>query len=194
MFCPRCSREIEDGSRFCNHCGYEIVPEANSVRESASEEAAAPAEEEPLVSHSLLESQYDLKWYKFLIWFFIWFQAIINASSLFAYLAMLSSGAPAGFSRIGLIVPAAITLLYIVYLIVVRQALARWKAVGPKLYLISVFGPFLTGILTVIAVNAFSGAPVLAIGSADFSRLVVGVALFIFNFIYFRNRAELFTE
>ena len=51
-----------------------------------------------------------------------------------------------------------------------------------------------TGILTVIAVNAFSGAPVLAIGSADFSRLVVGVALFIFNFIYFRNRAALFTE
>lgn len=193
MFCPRCSREIEDGSRFCNHCGYEIVPATNSVKRPEVRETSAPAGEE-IVSHSALESQYDLKWYKFLIWFFIWFQALINASSLLAYLAMLSRGAPAGFSRTGLIVPAAITLLYIVYLIVVRQALAHWKAVGPKLYLISVFAPFLTGILTVIAVNAFSGAPVLAIGGADFSRLVVGIALFIVNFIYFRNRSELFNE
>ena len=186
MFCPRCSREIEDGSRFCNHCGYEIVPEPNSLRKSDP----APADGEPIVSHSLLESQYDLKWYKFLIWFFIWFQAFINLTSLIELLSHGVSGAlipGLGFS-------AVTGVLYIVYLILTRQALAHWKTYGPALYLISVFCPFVLSVLAVVFVSVTAGPGYLTLNGLHGIKLVFAVVLFVCNRIYFNNRAALFTE
>ena len=32
MFCNKCGKEIDDGSRFCNHCGATLTPEAAPVQ------------------------------------------------------------------------------------------------------------------------------------------------------------------
>ena len=193
MFCPRCSKEIEDGSRFCNHCGFAIVPAANSVKEP---DAEAPSEEEPILSHSLLESQYDLKWYRFLIWFYIWFQALANGFASLRVLNLLHVPGIAGRSalRTGVWVGLTVTVLFVLYLLFVRQALARWKPYGPVLYLVSLFVPFLSRLAQVIAVNAAAGTPVVRLDGADFFILGCKIVLFVLNLIYFRKRAGLFTE
>ncbi|MBQ3706480.1 MAG: zinc ribbon domain-containing protein [Clostridia bacterium] len=190
MFCPRCSKEIEDGSRFCNHCGYEIVPEANSVKEPEPREASAAEEEqEPIVSHSALESQYGLKWYKFLIWFDIWATALTNLVATVAYFTVFNPS-----MRVTMWFSVIVCVLNAVYLLFVRQALARWKTYGPRLYLISFVIPLVRRVLTIVVANIEGGSALLALNRTDFTNLILNVVLFIVNFIYFRNRAPLFTE
>nr|DAS99107.1 MAG TPA: zinc-ribbon domain protein [Caudoviricetes sp.] len=38
MFCPNCGKEIADGSKFCQHCGFQIVVDEAEKREKTLEE------------------------------------------------------------------------------------------------------------------------------------------------------------
>ncbi len=200
FYCPRCSNTITDESRFCPRCGYSFVKESNSVSERLPDaEESEPIEE---LSHSAREAGYSLRWYRFLIWFFIWFHALSHVVLLFQVFSTMTGAsffspfASGGRSWACTIVVA--TVLYIAYLVFVRQALAHWKQYAPRMYLISLFIPFLSRVLaviaSVIAYRCFGANGYIPLTADDFAQLVGGVIFFIPNLIYFKKRAELFTE
>ena len=203
IFCPRCSKAVTDGSRFCPRCGYSFEQEPNTVTGNLPEpEGGEPIEQ---ISRSALEAGYDLKWYHFLIRFFIWFQAALNAVGLIMILADVTSGSFGSFfsplnsgMRSWFYTLMITTVLFIVYLIFTRRALAGWKRYAPRLYLISLFFPFVSRLAAVIVSSVayywFGTSGFIPLTRDDLGVLVGGIVLFILNFIYFRKRAELFTE
>ena len=200
IICPRCSKMITDGSRFCPKCGYSFEPEPNSVSEDLPEpEEKVPIEE---LSHSAREAGYDLRWYRFLIMVFIWIQALSNFSELLIILSYMTDDSL--FQPINkgswpwAIAIAAGIVVHIGYLIFTRWALAHWKTYAPRLYLFSLFVPFLCNVIAVIVSSIFYryfGAPgYVPLSGNEVGHLFSAIILFIPNLIYFRNRAELFTE
>ena len=47
MFCPNCNQQLEDGTKFCVHCGTKIPDEA-PVAEPAPAAEPAPVAEAPV--------------------------------------------------------------------------------------------------------------------------------------------------
>ncbi len=195
FYCPRCSNTVTDRSLFCPRCGYSFVKEPNSVSERLPDpEESAPIDE---LSHSAREAGYSLRWYRFLIWFFIWFHALSHVALLFQVFSLMTAPFASG-GRSWACTLVVITVLYIAYLVFVRQALAHWKRHAPHMYLISLFMPFLSRVLAAIAsavaYRCFGAYGYIPLTSDDFAQLVGGVVFFIPNLIYFKKRAELFTE
>ncbi|MBQ4193808.1 MAG: zinc-ribbon domain-containing protein [Clostridia bacterium] len=197
MFCPRCSREIEEGSRFCNHCGYEIVPAANSVKDPHPEKPEDDILTSPVTSQSMLECGYELKWYKALIYVLIWLQILTQASNFMAFQAAATTNQISVNSlnlRPAFIFAAAFTVLYAAYLVIVRQSLAGWKTYGPLLFYISIFVTPVFGLLLRLVAALTNNGFSFFLGGNDIAAFAFPILYFILNLIYFRNRAELFTE
>ena len=195
--CPRCSKVADGKNRFCPRCGYPFEKEPNSV----SDHLAEPKADGPIeaLSHNAREASYDLRWYRALIWFVIWFQAFLNGLVLInTFSAMTDSSFVGSGAESWAWTNVITTVLYIVYLVITRRALARWKKHAPCLYLISLFLPFLARVTAVavsyITCNYFGAFGFIPLSADDIFQLVEAVVLFIPNLIYFRKRAALFTE
>ena len=173
MYCPKCKKTLEDGSVFCNFCGSAVDPEK--------------VEPEP-VSHSALESQYDLKWYRFLIWGGLWLLAARNLIGGFTLADALRE------SRWAALTVLFLTALNAGFLLVVRRQLAGWKKSGPRLYYYSICaGPVLTLVLRAVLYAVLNDRSFAIIDGAWLWSLVLSLAELFFNIRYFNNRAVLFT-
>ena len=174
MYCPTCKKTLEEGSTYCNWCGAPVDP--------------ARIEPEP-VSHSALESQHDLKWYRFLIWGGLWLLAARNLIGGFTLVNALRESGRAALTVF------CVTALNAGFLLFVRQRLAGWKKNGPRLYIVSICaGPVLTLVVRAVLYAVLNDRSFAIIDGAWLWSVVLSLAELFFNIRYFNNRAELFTE
>ncbi len=140
-----------------------------------------------------------MKWYKFLIYFLLFFSAFSNCLSAVEYFTGwgYEGGASLVYStfpmlRVLDIIAGVCALSLAVLAIVTRFSLARMKRSGPKLVLVLYAAGGLFTLLYSFGVMAIIGSfdpfeVASQIVSAGLSALIVWA-----NFVYFRNRRDLF--
>lgn len=179
MYCENCGNQILDETKPCSSCGQ--------MPEKRYDDGEGP---------KLVD--YPMKWFKFLIYFSLFFGAVVNLINSFPYFTGTMYGE--NMYLVYMIYPAQkavdvtfgiIMIALAIYQIVTRFALARYKACGPKmlyiLYASSVVFEFLyCAVATAVTgINCFDWVGLIA-------RLVVAVLFIALNYKYFKKREAYF--
>lgn len=212
MFCPTCGCQLPDGSDFCAACGNPVPASAQPACQPPCEQQAPyeqPAYEQPYYYQAPVP-ELPMKWFKFLIYLSLFVAAFSNLVNGIAYItghiyemqeqveaATVYDAFPA--MRPVDILFGIYQIAAAAYCLVVRQSLAQFKAIGPKL-LIGLYGA--TACATVL--YEVATGIVLAAAGAEFDvTSVIGscigsvlgfVVMYFCNKTYFEKRNHLFVN
>ena len=177
MFCPKCGCELEDNAKFCSACGENIVAETP---------ATTPA-------------TVNMKWYKFLVVCGLYIGAVLNLVNGIQFLTgSVYDGAKdfvyAFFPDLkGLDLFVGIALIALAGLgVYTRFQLAAFKKNAYKFLMGLYIGVVAIDIIYVIAASSIVSSDV--ISSSVVVNIVVAIAMCIVNFIYFKNRKDMFVN
>ena len=175
MRCEGCNANLTDGTAVCPSCGKEV------------------------------EDRYlgfPMAWYKFLIYFGLWFSALREAANGLVMMTGSSFGASRDaifqmYPKVELVGIVFGTLCWAMAFLIVGAAitLRGLKKSGPVLLLACYGGDFLLPIAEAIMLSRASEGLLTAVDLLDASKfmLLMGEALFFaLNLVYFRKRAVLF--
>lgn len=188
MICPYCSSEIQDSVAVCNECGAALndTVQLNSAPYNSIQNADLP-----------------MKWYKFLIYFLLFANAISKlADGIFCIIGIdggiLSETFFEGCMFTGKyraidIVYGIICIIMSVAAIYVRIRLAKFKEDAPKIYItydiISSVVYFVYNLLIMIILENAEISSVIG----EIIGTVVGESLYVyFNVLYFKKRKHMF--
>ena len=183
MTCPNCGKLIPDNSSVCPEC---LRPIQNT-----------PIPPEPV----LAEPAQSMKWYKFLIFFALWANAILNiiggvsqlTGTVYSVTGIPASDIYAYYGQ-GLhvldIVMGVVMIAIAVFSIIVRFQLAGYKKQGPKMLLVLYAVNLVVSLAYSLAVSAITSINVM--DSSSVGGLVISAVMIVVNYIYFKKRAHLF--
>lgn len=195
-FCEKCGTRVEESARYCPMCGQ---PAAFRETGPVPQAAGRPAQPEWDARPSGAEPPTPMKWFKFIIYFQLFFSAFVLLVTAITQLTGIAYGDAAdvvyliypGLHAVDLIM-GLLELALAALAIYVRQLLAKFRAKGPDYYLI------LIGInLAVSLIYALIAS--LIIGQSVFSASVIGnlvgsAAMIVINKVYFGKRRHLFVN
>ena len=200
MFCRFCGKEIQDGGSFCVNCGKEAgYQEAQEPQDSQSP-ADLPVQMAPA-------SNYHLAWFKFIIYFQLFANAVVMVYNGVNNIFTLSYGSDADFVyascpmlKIVDVTYGIVCLGFAVTAILIRQRLAHYKKNAPIQYLGYVGAGMAAGLIYTFAIVAAMGTVSSYAMEAAVSNVIgsvlgtlIGAAVFFpLNYIYFKKRRELF--
>ena len=157
MYCSKCGAELKENETVCPTCG------------EAFEKNDETPKEETL--------KLGMKWYKFNIYFSLFFVGILTIISgglkLFNYL------------NFGL---AALYVFYGVFAICTRFALSSYKKKAPLMMVA------LNIIFSCVHVYDFLYNTVVYVEGTPSSAIILGIVLAILNYVYFNKRKHLFVK
>ena len=200
MFCRFCGKEIPEGGRFCPGCGKEADT-------AAVFQAGASAEGMPAAVRINPAQNYHMAWFKFIIYFQLFANAVVMVYNVVAGIFGLAYGDDAGFVyavcpmlKAVDVIYGVICLAFAVTAVLIRQRLAHYKKNAPVLYLGYVGVVMASGLIYNFAVLAALGtvsASAMEAGSSNIIGTVLGTVIgaavyFPLNYIYFKKRKELF--
>ncbi|MBR5524763.1 MAG: zinc ribbon domain-containing protein [Clostridia bacterium] len=216
MFCAKCGHPLPDGSAFCSICGAPqpaqtpYQPPVQSAYEQPVPPPYPPMDPmyPPPYYYPPEPPALPMKWFKFLIYFSLFAAFVMNLIYGLNYITggiyTIQTGVEA--STVYNVFPVmkgvdiAFGLCQIgvaVYCLIVRQALAQYKANGPRLllglYAIQMIASLLYEIACAVVVST-AGTPLVVasvIGSCV-GAIAAGLILISCNHIYFKKRAHLF--
>lgn len=217
--CVKCNQELEDNAKFCIICG-EKQPEEGSVNENSlqnqqdkneviadidksTEESLTPPKyniESKDTSDSSFVNLYPMNWYKFIIYFQLFLNVLINIVSALRYFTgdVYGGNAEAVYNAFeGMryldISWGILLILLAVYCIKIRKDLALFKIKAPTNYLILTAANFCSSFFYTILASAISGASAIDLGLYNsITQLVVGIIYIILNKVYFDKRKFMF--
>ena len=183
MICPKCGKQIPDGSSVCPEC-------LNPLEDLAVKSDAAYAEPTP-----------SMKWYKFLIFFALYATAILNiiggvsqlTGTVYSVTGISASDVYAYYGQGLHILDIVMGILMIgiaVFAIFVRFQLAGYKKQGPKTLLVLYVINLVVSLGYSLAVGAITSVNVM--DSSSVGGLVISAVMIIVNYFYFKKRAHLF--
>ena len=187
MFCPKCGSEIKDGAKFCVSCGEPV--EAQSVQTTYVDE------------DGLIHPKRPMKWFKFLIYFYLWAEAVLNIIGGIGILtgASYQGQADLVYAMIDGLKGFDIFIgLYSIALggfaIFVRFRLANYKKNGPLMIMIQYIAVAVLALIYIIGMNAIVPSYILEFVdlSSMYSNLIVSIVFVIVNHIYFQKRSDMF--
>ena len=202
-YCSVCGNSInEEGQKFCENCGaalqvdtagYEAANQNDIYGDSKSSDYAKAL------------NKYPMKWFKFLIYFALFFGAFIELvmglnyimgtiyfaqtnGKVSAEMVYAIYGTPL---KIWDVAYGLIMLGAAVFSIITRFALSKYKKNGPKfLYIVYIAGAVL-GLIYNIGVVLITGVDGTVIFPSFVSMIMTGIIVFA-NYKYFSKRSELF--
>lgn len=213
-YCSKCGAQLGDEIQFCHNCGSKVeapaetyAPVENVVynapiygQQPPQNQFYTPAE--PIVQH-------PMKWYKFLIYFSLFFGALINFVFGFNYITggiyfvqsngEFSADMIYGFYGGGLkaldVIYGILMIALAVFGIYARSRLAKYKSNGPMcIYVLFWAGAGLT-LLYNIALIAVTGLNSSEVFNAQVSGSIgVSVGMALGNYFYFKKRKDLFVN
>lgn len=205
MFCTNCGTENREDASFCHNCGANLNRQREAVQTAYDDPAPGydPAGQRSEVHYGVkLQPELGMKWFKFIIYVQLFLNMLLQLSSA----AQLFTGSHYGgeadyvyFFYDGLqavdIIFGILSLGLVVMAFMARQALAKFKANGPKLYFTLLIVNIVFEILYLIVVSAVTGLPMAALIDASMSGQIIGVAILLgINVVYFRKRMHLFVN
>lgn len=188
MICPYCSSENQESVNVCNQCGASLNDTVQSI--------SAP-------NNSIQNVELPMKWYKFLIYFLMFANAVSRFADGILCLIGIDGGSVFEVLFEGCMFTGKYRAIDIVYGIVcivmsgvifyVRNKLAKFKEGAPRLYIIydiisAVFSFTYNLLIMFILENAETSSII-----GDVIGAIVGESLYVyFNVVYFKKRNHLF--
>lgn len=183
-YCSKCGTRFSDGDSFCQNCG-------------APESAAWSKPETPI---------YSMKWYKFLIYFLLFFTAVIDITYGINYISggiyelqskfKVTSDSVYGMFGMGLkitdVIYGVIALGFGVFAILTRRDLKKFKSSGPKKVSILYAATWGMNILYTVIVCVI--ADKMLLNSYDIFKFILAGVMVYGNYTYFSRRASLFVN
>lgn len=186
-YCSSCGAAIEADQMFCTSCGTAVSTPA------ASTQSAQATPEQPnnqtYAQPAPAAATQPMKWYKFLIYFMLWFNGVVYIlSGLSSIITVISISAQGFHISPGGIITGLLLIGLGVFTIITRMHLAKFRTTGPLfLYLVYIISAVLTLLDTLILPKAMVSIIPQAAGS------IIGTAIaVILNRIYFNKRAHMF--
>lgn len=232
MFCSNCGNRLSDGAAFCDQCGAKTVnnesaqqaaeiqqpqkPENVNTVVPESENSAPVQAEISVVNETAVpsypyystetqpaEPQYSMKWFKFLIYFSLFFAAFINFTSqgLFYLTGAVYTMADTDPDLVYLfydglkvadVAFGIAGILLAVFSIFTRFRLAKFKKDGPICYYILQASSAVVSLLYGIAASVITGESMS--GMVDVFSIVLSAILIAANVKYFSKRKALFVN
>ncbi len=208
-FCSTCGAKLENEStQFCPNCGAKInAPITNSTPVTNGEPVVASQQTVPTYAPVEPVVQYKMKWYKFLIYFALFFGAFINFVFGFNYITggiyfvqtdgqvtaeMVYNVYGAGLKVLD-VLQGILMIAIAAFGVYTRFRLAKYKANAPMcVYILYGAGAGST-LLYSIALLAVTGLNQLTTVS-NITSLVVTVGFILLNYAYFTKRKTLFNN
>lgn len=190
MKCPYCSSEVQDSVTECSQCGAALDDTVQSNL---------------VPNNSIQNVELPMKWYKYLIYFSLFANAVLRFADGILCLIGIDGGAVSEVLFEGCMFTGEYRAIDIVYGIVcivmagvilyVRNKLAKFKEDAPRLYIIydiisAVFSFTYNLLIMVILENAEISSII-----GEIIGAVVGESLYVYlNVIYFKKRKHLFVN
>ncbi len=224
MYCEHCGKKINNDDRFCGSCGTPVKQITPSLQKDDNTGAPTPIQKNEayskihptLASDTSKEAQLTkanaeglgMKWFKFLIYFGLFFSALIYVSQAIAtfdgsqYDATMNllygSNESWGeiiyqmFPSLSIVDKAygAILLIFAVLSIVMRMRLAKFKTKAASQYILFLLSLMVVSVIYSIIVSFI-------VKSADMSLVMMVILLVIRFFLekrYFAKREHLFVN
>ena len=213
MFCKYCGQELQENAVFCQNCGAKLddaqdqtTQETNQTAfdETASTEQFASQTDYSQQVGQTYTPAYPMKWFQFLIYFLLFASAVLNVlSGIEQFTGKIYETTP-GDGMIELVYstfPALKPIDIIVgilmvalgaFAIVVRFALAKYKAVGPKLLLLLYASACVLNVIYCLAAVIVVPDLFSILAPDIVTNVVTSVIMIVINNNYFKNRKELF--
>ena len=147
-YCSNCGAKVE--GKFCANCGTAKEVEkhtsssANNYKSPYVTEISAKASRQPAYNPGADAANYSMKWHKFMIYFWLWFCAVVDFINGVNFIQISEYSSLFGLTGIVFIATA-------VYGIYVRFRLAKLKTDGPKKLLYYYYASMGSYALTFIA-------------------------------------------
>ncbi|MBQ9782038.1 MAG: zinc ribbon domain-containing protein [Clostridia bacterium] len=206
MFCKYCGQKLDDDAKFCQSCGAKVEESSKTTQTDTFFDDNETSDKvqnngEPT---QVYVPYYPMKWFKFLIYFLLFASAIVNVMSgisqvtgMIYYDPFTETTAQAvyevfpGLQVVDIIV-GILSIALGVFAVVVRFALAKFKAIGPKLltlfYAFSCIINIVYCLLVVLVVPELVGS----LTSDTVTSIITSVIMIFANKTYFTKRQELF--
>lgn len=215
MFCKYCGQEIQDNAVFCQNCGAKLDDAQNQTTQETTQTAFdETSTTEQFASQTDFSQQtgqtyaptYPMKWFKFLIYFLLFASSVLNIFSGIAQFTGSIYETTPGDGMIELVystfpalkpIDMTVGILMIalgVFAIVVRFALAKYKAVGPKLLLLLYASSCVLNLIYCLAVVTIVPSLFSTLAPDIVTSVVTSVIMIAVNNTYFKNRKELFVN
>lgn len=207
MYCRFCGREIPESGRFCPNCGKEA--DIEEISQAGESQKGEPAERMPAAVPMDLEKNYHMAWFKFIIYFQLFANAVVMIYNAAAGIFGLAYGDDAGFIyavcpmlKAVDVIYGVICLAFAVTAVLIRQRLAHYRKDAPVQYLGYVGVVMALALIYTFAVLAALGTVSASVMEAGASRIagnvlgtVIGAAVYLpLNYVYFKKRKELFVN
>lgn len=183
-YCSNCGTRFNDGDSFCQNCG-------------APESAAWSKPETPI---------YSMKWYKFLIYFLLFFTAVIDITYGINYISggiyelqskfkVTADGVYRTFGmglKITDVIYGVALIGLGIFAILTRRDLKKFKSSGPKkLITLYVSSLVVNTLCTILACIIIGNGSVIVQNISDFIASAISIYI---NYTYFSRRASLFVN
>ena len=189
MYCPKCGNLLAENSHFCPSCGASIGVTQAQVTYPYVDAEPTPA--------------YPMKWFKFLIYFSLFFAAATHAFTGIRMLTGAVYGSEAELIyatienlRLSDIVIGVLMLICAALCLFTRFQLSGYKKIGPLMltvlygYNIAISLIYIIGIMAVLPSEVRVYMDLSTFGS----DIAVSVAVMFVNRSYFNKRADLFVN
>lgn len=210
MFCPNCGTQCPDDTKFCPSCGSSVAN--NQPTENAQQNFGQPNYTQPNYTQpnnyaqpynytqpQMYNVQFEMKWFKFLIYFGLFAGAVLNCLSA---ILQITGAVYEGSAEVVYIFFPELKFFDIFYTILLlalavlqiftRFQLSGFKKNGPKLILIvysaAVVISLLYGIVASVILHEF------LFNTSMIISIIVSVVMVVLNKIYFDKRKDMFVN
>ena len=184
MICPKCGTPLTEGNGFCPSCGASV----------GTTYAQVTYPDEPIPT-------YPMKWFKFLIYFSLFFSAVMNAftgirmltGSIYEGEADLVYATFSGMKTLDMIV-GVLALIGAAICLFTRFRLSGYKKNGPLMVTVLYAFNIVFSLVYLIGICTILPAELLAyMGISSFiGDIVVAVVMIFVNRAYFKKREDMF--
>ena len=215
MFCTNCGRQLANGSTYCPFCGTALAPRPEQPPRPSPENPTPPDPgalyprqpaygQQPArpVPADPKRDPRGMTWFKFIIYFQLFANALINLANAIAVLTGAHYQGAA--DTVYAVFPAqrAVDIFYGVlclglaaFGVYTRFALSGFKRRGPGLYLGLIAANILVPVLFMLLSSVFTRIPLTSLLDVNgITSLAANIAMLVVNKIYFGKRKDLFVN
>lgn len=210
MFCPNCGTQCPDDTKFCPNCGSSVAnnqPTENTQQNFGQPNYTQPNYTQPnnyaqpynYTQPQMYNVQFEMKWFKFLIYFGLFAGAVLNCLSA---ILQITGAVYEGSAEVVYIFFPELKFFDIFYTILLlalavlqiftRFQLSGFKKNGPKLILIvysaAAVISLLYGIVASVILHEF------LFNASMIISIIVPVVMVVLNKIYFDKRKDMFVN
>ena len=226
MYCSNCGGLVPDGQYTCPNCGAYVGSTGqtyndpnqnmqqgyyqnnmqNNMQNNSFNNAGQMYQNNIPYAQQSVQPELGMKWFKFVIYFQLFFSALVNIINGFRISTGLHYGVTSrqldyiynhfdGLKMLDVCIGICIVVLGVLALIT-RFMLSGYKKCGPSMYIGLLIANIVIGFIYIAAFYFIvsSVSPDVSISGDTFITLVTNLTLLVLNIIYFKKRKHLFVN